>query len=161
MKIRPAAQTDAGPVAALWNEMIRDTDATFTTQEKQIDDIAALIAARKGAFWVADAKGLHGFVTYGAFRDGPGYAATVEHTIILAQAAQGRGVGRMLMRRAIEGAQTQGHHVMIAAISGTNPGAIIFHRKLGFEQTARMPQVGRKGGRWLDLILMQKIISTP
>lgn len=161
MKIRPAAQTDAAHIAALWNRMICETDATFTTQKKEIADIAALIAERQGAFWVAHAQDLQGFATYGAFRNGPGYAATVEHTIILAQAAQGRGVGRVLMQRAIEGAQSQGHHVMIAAISGANPGAVAFHEKLGFEQTAHMPQVGRKGGKWLDLILMQKMISAP
>lgn len=161
MNIRPAEQTDAKFIAALWNRMIRETDATFTTQEKDISDIAALIAERQDAFWVAHAQGFQGFVTYGSFRSGPGYAATVEHTIILAQEAQGRGVGRMLMRRAIEGAQAQGHHVMIAAISGANPEAVTFHGKFGFEQTARMPQVGRKDGKWLDLILMQKFISTP
>lgn len=141
--------------------MIRETDATFTTQEKTIKGMAALIAERTGGFWVADLGGVQGFVTYGPFRSGPGYAATVEHTIILAKTAQGSGAGRALMQKAIAGGRAQGHHVMVAAISGANPGAVGFHSKLGFEQVALMPQVGRKGGKWLDLILMQKIISTP
>ena len=161
MKIRAAHPADAGDIAALWNAMIRDTDATFTTQEKTIKGISAMIAERQGAFWVAEAGGVIGFVTYGPFRNGPGYAATVEHTIILGQEAQGRGAGRGLMRQAIAGARAQGHHVMVAAISGANPGAVAFHGKLGFTTVAQMPQVGRKGGKWLDLILMQKIISGP
>ena len=161
MKVRAAQISDAQAIADLWNKMIRETDATFTTQEKTTKGIAALIAERTGAFWVAQKHEVFGFVTFGPFRSGPGYSATVEHTIILADAAQGNGAGRMLMQHAVAGAMAQGHHVMVAAISAANPGAVTFHAKLGFEQVAHMPQVGRKGGKWLDLILMQKIISAP
>ena len=162
MKIRAARAEDAKAIADLWNGMIRDTLATFTTTEKTVKGIAALIFERGPAFRVAeDMHGVHGFVTYGPFRNGPGYGATVEHTIILSRGAQGRGTGQMLMEQGIKGAQAQGHHIMVAAISGANPGAIAFHEKLGFEKVAHMPQVGRKADQWLDLILMQKIISAP
>ncbi|MEQ5826164.1 N-acetyltransferase [Sulfitobacter sp. NFXS29] len=158
--IRPAERRDAAAVAGLWNGMIRDSLSTFTTDEKTPEDITALIVTRADAFWVAeDAGQVMGFVTYGSFRGGPGYGATVEHSIVLAAAAQGQGLGRGLMTRAVEAAAAQGHHVMVAAISSANPGAVIFHKKLGFAQVGRMPEVGRKHGRWLDLILMQKTLS--
>ncbi|MGC1494464.1 MAG: N-acetyltransferase family protein [Sulfitobacter sp.] len=162
MKIRAARSADAAAIAALWNDMIRDTLATFTTKEKSTVEISAMISERPASCWLAT-KGdaVLGFVTYGPFRGGPGYAATVEHTIILDIGAQGQGAGRKLMQHAIEVAQQQGHHVMVAAISGANPGAVAFHQRLGFEQVAQMAQVGRKGGQWLDLILMQKIVSAP
>lgn len=157
--IRPAEPRDAVAVADLWNGMIRDSLSTFTTDEKTPEDITTLIATRAGAFWVAeDAGKVLGFVTYGSFRGGPGYGATVEHSIVLSDAAQGRGLGRGLMTRAEEAAAAQGHHVMVAAISSANPGAVIFHEKLGFAQAGRMPEVGRKHGQWLDLILMQKTL---
>ena len=85
--IRAATQEDAPAVCALWNEMIRDTLATFTTQEKTSDEIKSLIAARAGAFWVAESAQVDGFTTFGPFRAGPGYSATAEHTIILSQTA--------------------------------------------------------------------------
>ncbi|HIF76753.1 MAG TPA: N-acetyltransferase family protein [Sulfitobacter sp.] len=158
--IRLAERRDAAAVAGLWNGMIRDSLSTFTTDEKTPEDITALIAARAGAFWVAEDSGqVMGFVTYGSFRGGPGYGATVEHSIVLADAAQGQGLGRGLMTRAVEAAAAQGHHVMVAAISSANPGAVTFHEKLGFAQVGRMPEVGRKHGQWLDLILMQKTLS--
>lgn len=160
MTIRAATATDAPAIAALWNGMIRDTLATFTTQEKTDADIATLIAARADAFWVSSDQGkVQGFVTYGVFRSGPGYGATAEHTIILAPSAQGQGVGRALMTTAEQAAHSQGKHVLVAAISSANPGAVRFHAALGFTQSGHMPQVGRKAGQWLDLILMQKTLA--
>lgn len=159
MKIRPAKASDAEAIADLWNAMIRDTLATFTTEEKTHQAVQEMIAARAGAFWVAEADAVLAFVTYGPFRSGPGYAATVEHTIILAPAARGHGLGRQLMQTALNAAGDAGHHVMVAGISSANPDAIAFHAALGFVQTAQMPQVGRKAGQWLDLVFMQKMLS--
>jgi len=158
--IRAAVEADAAQVAELWNGMIRDTLATFTTEEWSEAAMAARIAQRQGAFWLAeDAQGLAGVVTFGPFRPGPGYAMTVEHSVILRTSAQGRGIADRLMDRAEAGAAALGHHVMVAAISGANPRAIAFHARRGFRQTGHMPQVGFKAGQWLDLILMQKSVS--
>ena len=159
MIIRAADPGDARLVAALWNEMIRTSLATFTTAEKTTADVKSLIANRKNAFWVAETDHGLGFVTYGPFRSGPGYAATVEHTIILDPAAQGQGLGRALMAHAMKTAAADHLHVMVAAISSANPSAVAFHTSLGFEQTGLMPEVGRKNGQWLDLILMQKTLT--
>lgn len=158
--IRPARAEDAAAIAALWNAMIRDTLATFTTVEKTPDDITALIAARGGAFWIADqGAGLAGFMTFGPFRAGPGYARTVEHSIIVAPASLGRGLAARLMQAGEDGARTLGHHIMIAAISSENPRALRFHEKLGYRQVGHLAEAGHKAGRWLDLILMQKNLA--
>ncbi|MGJ8544775.1 MAG: GNAT family N-acetyltransferase [Sulfitobacter sp.] len=152
--IRAAREDDAAGIADLWNGMIRSSLATFTSDEKSVADVAGLIAARPGAFWVADAGA--GFITWGAFRGGPGYQHTAEHSIITAR--PGQGVGRALLQHGLAAAGAQGVHVMVAAISGANPGAQAFHARHGFAEVGRMPQVGRKSGRWLDLILMQKLL---
>ncbi len=157
--IRPAEARDAEAIACLWNWMIRDTLATFTAQEKTLQDIEAMIAARPGAFFVADRAGqLAGFVTFGAFRAGDGYARCCEHSILVDPRAQANGLGRALMLCACEAAAAQDLHVMVAAISGVNTQAIAFHERLGFTHGGRLAEVGHKNGRWLDLVLMQKIL---
>lgn len=160
MILRQATRADSPDIAAITNAMIRDTLITFTTDEKTPAAIGDDITASGPAFLVAEVEGrVVGFASYAAFRAGPGYAHTKEHTIHLAPAARGRGVGRALMQRLQQVATQDGMHVLVAGISSANPGAIAFHHALGFAETGRMAQVGRKAGRWLDLVLMQKILT--
>lgn len=153
--IRAATLDDAPWIAAIWNAIIADTLVTFTTERKTDAVIADMITQRP--VLVLPERG--GFASYGPFRAGPGYAATVEHTILLAPHARGQGQGRALMAALMDKARQQDHRVMIAGISGANPAAVAFHAALGFARVAHLPEVGRKGGQWLDLILMQKRLS--
>lgn len=158
MIIRAALADDAKAICALQNAIIRDSLITFTTVEKHPEDIAAAIASGAPYLVAERAGAVIGFATWGAFRNGPGYAHTAEHSVYLTEAAQGQGVGRALMQALEEHATDAGIHVLVAGISGVNAGAIRFHEKLGFEQVGRLPETGRKQGRWLDLVLMQKIL---
>ena len=161
MITRVARPEDAAGIAEIWNRYIRDTAVTFTTVEKTQAGLAADIAARQaqGLFWVAEAAdGMLGFATAFAFRGGPGYAHTLEHTVQIASAARGRGVGRVLMARLEASARAAGAHVLVAAVSGENAQGRAFHAAIGFEEVGRMPEVGRKFGRWMDLVLLQKTL---
>lgn len=156
--IRAAQNADAGWIAALWNRAIVETEVTFTTEPKTEAGIATLIAARGPAFLVCDRQ--VGFATYGPFRAGPGYARTVEHAIYVDPAAQGGGAGTGLMAALEAQARGAGHHAMVAAISGSNETAIRFHARCGFRMAGRLPEVGFKNGRWLDLVLMTKCLDS-
>ncbi|WP_170607069.1 GNAT family N-acetyltransferase [Ruegeria arenilitoris] len=161
MKIRHAQPADSASITQITNTSIRDSLATFTTEVRQPESIAADIEARSGYFLVAEEEGkVLGFATYGPFRSGPGYAHTREHSIQLTPEARGRGIGRALMTTLENAAIENNVHVLVAGISSENPPAIAFHMALGFSEVGRMPQVGRKWGRWLDLVLMQKILAS-
>lgn len=157
--IRAATDADLPQVMALWNAVIRETTATFTTEEKTIDALRRLRAEREASFLVSGQDRISGFVTWGPFRPGPGYGRTVEHTIIVAEA--GQGTGSALMMQAQATAAGQGHHAMIAGISSDNAAAQAFHAAMGFTTVGRLPEVGRKQGRWLDLIFMHKLLNAP
>ncbi len=159
--IRPARPEDAQAIAAIWNRVIRETTHTFTTLEKTPEDIAARVASST-PWWVAedeDKGQILGHATYGPFRSGPGYARTMEHSVHLAKAGQGKGLGRALLLTLEDHARAAGVHVMVAAISGDNAAGIAFHSALGYSEVGRMPEVGQKWGQRLHLVLMQKILS--
>ena len=71
-----------------------------------------------------------------------------------------QGIGRSLVAALIERATTLNKHAMIAGIDAANAGSIGLHASLGFIEVARMPEVGCKFGRWLDLVLMQKQLAS-
>jgi len=163
VRLRAAGPGDAGAVAAIWNPMIRDTAVTFNSAPKTVEGLRAQFAACAAEgrpFLLAEETGgaVVGFATYGRFRAGPGYAHTMEHTVIVSQQAHGHGVGRALMAALCEHARAAEVHSLIAAVSAENPGAVAFHEAQGFARVARLPQVGRKFGRWMDLVLLQKFL---
>jgi phosphinothricin acetyltransferase len=137
---------------AIWNERLVD-----------VDDRAAWLADRLRAGYpvlvASDGHDVLGYATFGDFRPHDGYRFTVEHSVYVRSDQRGRGIGKALMIELIGQARAIGKHVMVAAVESENAGSIALHERLGFVETGRMPQVGMKFGRWLDLTFLQLILD--
>ncbi len=156
-EIRIARPGDADHIASFWNPIIRDTTITFSSEEKSPQMIVDMISTRP--FFVAvDGDHVLGFATYGQFRGGNGYRKAMEHTVILSDAAKGRGIGKALMKTIEDDARSKGYHIMVAGVSGENTAGIAFHKACGYVETGRMPEAGFKFDRYLELVLLQKIL---
>lgn len=160
--IRDATERDADAVARLWNSYIRDTLVTFNAAEKTRSDVVGTIAAAQDdgrAFLLVEGPaGLLGFASYFQFRNGVGYARTMEHSILLDPAARGQGIGRALLTAIEDHARARGAHSLFAGVSSANSEGRAFHAAMGYAERALLPEVGYKWDRWLDLHLMQKIL---
>lgn len=161
--IRDARPDDAAAIAEIWNAAIRDSTVTFNSAEKSVEEVARIIAARQRdgrCFLVAEGPpGIAGFITHEQFRGGIGYRLTMEHTIQLAPRARGRGIGRALMQDMEGRARIAGVHVMVAAVTSENPSGRAFHEALGYRLVGTMPEVGHKFGRFMNLWLLQKMLT--
>lgn len=157
-EVRDAGAADAGQVAGIWNHYIEGTAVTFNAAIKSVDEVAAEIAARPAFVVAAEDGEILGFATYGQFRGGVGYRYSVENTVLLAPGRSGQGLGRALIEGLCTRARAQGHHSMIAGVSGENPAGVAFHARCGFVTVATIPEVGYKFGRWMDLVLMQRML---
>ena len=153
--IRRAVPEDATAIAAIWNPIIRDTTVTFNSVEAAVGDLASLIEQRP-VFVLTNKEILAGFASYGPFRSGNGYRYVAEHTVMMAENARGQGGGRALMKTIEEDAKEQQVTAFWAGVSAENEDAIEFHKALGFSEAARLPEVGFKFDRFIDLVLMQK-----
>ncbi|WP_179747224.1 GNAT family N-acetyltransferase [Pseudooceanicola antarcticus] len=160
--VRPIISSDYPRVLEIWTPYYRTTTVTFASAEKTAETLPLYVETRRAAgreTFVAERAGeVLGFASYDQFRGGDGYVHAMEHTIILAPEARGRGAGRALMTAIEEHAKAQGAHVMVAGVSAENEAGVAFHAAVGYQTVGRMPQVGRKFDRWLDLVLMQKLL---
>jgi phosphinothricin acetyltransferase len=100
-----------------------------------------------------------GFGSVSPFRERPAYATTVENSLYVHRGARGRGVGETLLRELIVTAGESGFHSVIARIVGENEGSIRLHEKCGFTLVGTEIEVGRKHGRWLDVVEYQYVVG--
>jgi L-amino acid N-acyltransferase YncA len=161
--IRVATETDAGAVAGIYAHHVLHGTASFDTEPPSIafwHDKIALIGARGWPFLVADLEGaIAGYAYASQFRDRPAYAATCEDSIYVAPGRQGQGLGTVLLDALIGAARTAGFEQMIAVIGGAEPASVRLHLKAGFVEAGRMHAVGRKFGRLLDTLYMQRELT--
>ncbi|MPY56442.1 GNAT family N-acetyltransferase [Streptomyces spongiae] len=162
--IRPATPRDLKAVADIYAHYVLHTVATFETTppdvahwERRLDDLTG----RSLPFVVADLSGqVSGFAYAAPWRPKPAYRHTVEDTIYLTPAATGRGLGGALLREVIAGAARAGVRQMIAVIADTGSDAsAALHRRCGFTDAGRLTGVGRKHGRWIDTLLLQRDLT--
>lgn len=159
MSIRFATKEDCAAIAEIYNHAVVHTAAIWNDQTVDTTNRIAWYEARQSLGYpvLVSAEGdvVTGYASFGDWRNFDGFRHTVEHSVYVHPAHQGKGLGRQLLSRLIEEARACGKHVMVAGIESQNHASLHLHETLGFKTTAQMPQVGTKFGRWLDLTFMQ------
>ncbi|HWJ64089.1 MAG TPA: GNAT family N-acetyltransferase [Acidimicrobiales bacterium] len=159
MIIRDLVEADVPAITAIYNQLIAETDVIWLEEPVSVEDriawLRSLRAADAALAAVADDGTVVGYAAIFEFRSKAGYWPTVELTIMLDDRHRGSGAGQALMDELIARAREAGRRVVVAGIDGGNDGSIRFHQRNGFVEVARMPGVGSKHGRPLDLVLMQ------
>jgi phosphinothricin acetyltransferase len=161
--IRAAQPRDAAATAMIYAHHVAHGTASFDTLPRSEAEMAAKIAdcaARGWPFLVADAGGaVVGYAYATQFRDRPAYTSTCENSIYLHPDHLGQGIGSQLLAALIDAAERAGFRQMIAVVGGAEPASVALHARAGFVETGRMRSVGRKLGRWLDTLYMQKSLG--
>ena len=106
-----------------------------------------------------DGDDVVGFGSLSPYRDRPAYATTVEDSVYVRDDQRGKGIGRLLLDGLLDVAVSHGFHCVIARIVAENEASIALHRAAGFEVVGTEREVGRKFRRWLDVVVLQKLLS--
>jgi len=162
MILRDAGPDDAPAIAAIYAHHVLTGTATFDTEPPSSDAWRAKVLDMRNRGWpmiVAEREGeVVGYAYAAQFRDRPAYAATCENSIYVAPDALGAGIGTALLRRLLVRACQAGFEQMIAVIGGGEPASVALHAREGFVHAGRMRDVGRKFGRSLDTVYMQRAL---
>jgi len=162
MRIRLATLDDAAAIRAIYNLEVETSTATFDLVARSLEDQRTWIAARQGAFSavVAEEAGeVVGFASLSPYKERAAYRTTVEDSVYVRRDQQGRGVGRALLAHVVDLAAASGFHAVMARIEAGSEASRALHAGCGFELVGIEREVGRKFGRWLDIALMQCLLS--
>ena len=162
MELRLATLDDAEALRAIYNLEVTTSTATFDLVPRTLEAQRVWQAERSGARAVlvaVDDGEVCGFASLSPWRDRPAYATTVEDSVYVHRDHQGKGIGRALLTELVATATAHGFHACMARIVGGHDASIALHAACGFEVVGTEREVGRKLGRWLDVVLMERLLA--
>jgi phosphinothricin acetyltransferase len=161
VRTRLAVERDAEAIRTIYNRQVLESTVTTDLAPRSLDEQRRWLSQRSGAHAVVVAEldgEIVGFASLSPYRDRPAYSTTVEDSVYVVEAHQGKGVGRELLAELLAVAERHGFHSVMARIVGDHDVSIRLHTSLGFELIGVEREVGRKFGRWLDVAVLQKLL---
>ncbi len=179
IRVRAARAADAEGIRSIYNHEVENTTATMDLVTRSLADQVEWLAARSGAFsalvavrpappgadprFVVESdegadEEILGFASLSPYKERAAYRPTVEDSVYVRRDLGRQGVGRVLLGELIDRARSSGFHSMMARIEASGAASRGLHGACGFREVGIEREVGRKFNRWLDVVLMQKML---
>ncbi len=158
MHIRPASPDDAESLLAIYTPFVEHTTVSFETTPPAVEVFRQRIdkALRQWQWLVAEDAGRCVGYAYGSqHRERAAYRYSCEVSVYLAPTHHRRGLGRRLYGELLPQLAERGYCNAFAGVAQPNPASVALHRAAGFEPIGVFRAVGRKFGRWHDVLWLQ------
>ena len=166
--IRDVREDDAAELSRIYSYYVMNTAVSFEYEapsEQEFGERIKKITA-KYPYLVCEKDGrIAGYVYAGEYSSREAYSWTVAASIYVKNELRRHGIGTMLYAELEKRLMDMG---IVNLLAGTaycenedeylTHGSYDFHAARGFHQVARLETVGKKFGRWYDLVWMQKKI---
>ena len=161
-RVRPATADDAEAICRIYNQGIEDRVATLETELRTPDERRQWLANRSPRHPVIVAEDGDGLVTGWAslnmFNPRDAYRFVADFSVYVERAARGQGIGRVLLTRLVELGREHGFHKLVLSAFPVNAGGMALYEKLGFRTVGIYREQGQLDGRWVDTIVMERIL---
>ena len=170
-RVRLATPDDAEAIRSIYNHEVENTTATMDLVPRSLADQRRWLAERSGAFATivavtgrtddgdASLDEVVGFAALSPYKERAAYRTTVEDSVYVRRDRGGLGIGRLLLGELLEMAAASGFHSVIARIEASGEASRALHARCGFELLGVEREVGRKFNRWLDVAVMQCLLT--
>lgn len=160
MPVRTAAAQDLPAIQSIYAHHVLHGLASFEEVPPALDEMRRRFEdiTRQGfPYLVMEEKGeIRGYGYCSLYRTRSAYRHTLEDSIYVKEGAQGKGVGKALLKELIAICTALDYRQMIAVIGDSaNAGSIKLHASLGFVRAGLLRSTGYKFGRWVDSVYMQ------
>jgi L-amino acid N-acyltransferase YncA len=159
---RLATDADAAAIAAIYNEGIADRIATFETEPRTPEQIAAQLKDKGERFPTIVAE--HGgqivaWASAGPYRSRPAYAGVAEHSVYVARSARGKGAGRMVLDALCAAYAERGFWKLVSRIFPENVSSLALHERCGFRVVGVYRRHGQLEGSWRDCVIVERLLD--
>ncbi|MEU8512375.1 N-acetyltransferase family protein [Kitasatospora sp. NPDC048722] len=146
----------AEAVLAVYQAGIDTGDATFETAAPDWRAFDASRLPEHRLVALDDDGTLLGWAAVSRVSARSAYAGVVEHSVYVAPAAHGRGVGRTLLSALLASTDAAGIWTVQAGIFPENGASLALHHRAGFRTVGTRERVGRLDGHWRDVVLVER-----
>ena len=155
VEIRALTRDDWPRVEAIYAEGIATGNATFETEPPSWDefDSTRLPTHR---FVAVDAGDVVGWIAVSPTSSRECYAGVVEHSVYVAEAARGRGIGRMLLEALVASTDAAGLWTIQTSVFPENEATLALHERVGFRLVGRRERIAQLDGSWRDTLLLER-----
>ena len=159
--VRPATATDAAAICEIYNQGIEDRLATLEAELRTPPERREWLEARGQRHPVVVAEQDGRVVAWGslnAFNPRDAYRHVADFSIYIERGYRGKGVGTVVLTRLVELARELGYHKMVLSAFPFNAAGMALYERLGFRTVGIYKEQGLLDGRWVDTIVMEKLL---
>jgi len=161
--IRDAIIEDLPDIVSIYNETIEGRMVTADLEPVTTDSRLPWFDAHNPGtrpLWVVEEGGnIIAWASFQSFYGRPAYRHTAEVSIYITKDAQGKGLGKKLLEKAMAECPKLEINNLLGFIFGHNVPSMNLFRKYGFEPWGNFPGVAILDGIERDLIIMGKKLS--
>ena len=166
--IRSATEADAAAICVIYNQGIEDRIATLETELRTPAERRQWLSARgpRHPVFVAEAASpsgedtttVVGWSSLNVYNPRPAYQYVADFSIYIERGWRGKGVGRRLLEHLIEQARALGYHKMMLSTFPFNASGVALYERMGFTRAGVFREMGQLDGRWVDTLIMEKLL---
>jgi L-amino acid N-acyltransferase YncA len=156
---RVASTADAAAMVAIYNEGIADRVATFETEPRSTEQLAAWFNGRHPIVVVEDGPEIVAFASTSAYRGRPCYAGIAEFSVYVARRHRRSGAGRVAMTALLDAATAAGFWKLLSRIFPENTASRTLMAKLGFREVGIYQRHGKLDGAWRDCVIVERLLG--
>jgi L-amino acid N-acyltransferase YncA len=160
--VRPAQPSDATAICRIYNQGIEDRVATLETELRTPDERRTWMVQRSPRHPVVIAENERGEVvgwgSLNVYNARDAYRHVADFSVYAERSYRGKGVGSALLSRLIELGREHGFHKLVLSAFPNNHGGMALYNKHGFRTVGIYKEQGLLDGRWVDTIVMEKLL---
>lgn len=159
-EIRPMRVSDAQKVIEIFEEGIAGGNATFDQKAPSAEEWEQKYV--KSCRWVLENENneIVGWAALQPVSNRECFRGVAEVSIYLTNSVQGKGLGKMLLKKLIVDSEEREFWTLQAGIFPENEASIAVHLKLGFRKVGTREKIGKMHGVWRDIIFLERRSET-